>query len=108
MRSDPSVKQAWPSLVNEATLQEINISHLGKGKIIFKMPFLGDIFCSLEGMPFESSLLCHSLRKSSFGQSPLAMSAMQGECPFRIMGAQESRSQGVEIYGITFIYIYIS
>ena len=44
MRSDPSVKQAWPSLVNEATLQEINISHLGKGKIIFKMPFLGDIF----------------------------------------------------------------
>ena len=25
------------------TLQEINISHLGKGKIIFKMPFLGDM-----------------------------------------------------------------
>ena len=26
-----------------ATLQEINISHLGKRKIIFKMPFLGDM-----------------------------------------------------------------
>ena len=25
------------------TLQEINISHLGKRKIIFKMPFLGDM-----------------------------------------------------------------
>ena len=25
------------------TFQEINVSHLGKGKIIFKMPFLGDI-----------------------------------------------------------------
>ena len=25
------------------TFQEINISHLGKRKIIFKMPFLGDM-----------------------------------------------------------------
>ena len=31
------------------TLQGINISHLGKRKIIFKMPFLGDMFFSLEG-----------------------------------------------------------
>ena len=28
---------------NRFTLQEINISHLGKRKIIFKMPFLGDM-----------------------------------------------------------------
>jgi len=28
------------------TLQEINISHLGKWKIIFKMPFLGDMLVS--------------------------------------------------------------
>ena len=27
----------------ETTLQRINISHLGKRKIIFKMPFLGDM-----------------------------------------------------------------
>ena len=31
------------------TLQGINISHLVKRKIIFKMPFLGDMFSSLEG-----------------------------------------------------------
>ena len=28
---------------NKTTLQGINISHLGKRKIIFKMPFLGDM-----------------------------------------------------------------
>ena len=28
------------------TLQGINISHLGKRKIIFKMPFLGDMLVS--------------------------------------------------------------
>ena len=28
------------------TLQGINISHLGKRKIIFKMPFLGDMLAS--------------------------------------------------------------
>ena len=28
---------------NCSTLQGINISHLGKRKIIFKMPFLGDM-----------------------------------------------------------------
>ena len=31
------------------TLQGINISHLGKRKIIFKMPFLGGYVSSLEG-----------------------------------------------------------
>ena len=31
------------SLCQEDTLQGINISHLGKRKIIFKMPFLGDM-----------------------------------------------------------------
>ena len=32
------------------TLREINISHLGKRKIIFKMPFLGGYISSLEGI----------------------------------------------------------
>ena len=31
---------------NNTTLQGINISHLGKRKIIFKMPFLGDMLIS--------------------------------------------------------------
>jgi len=30
-------------MLNVITLQGINISHLGKRKIIFKMPFLGDM-----------------------------------------------------------------
>ena len=30
-------------LISRGTLQGINISHLGKRKIIFKMPFLGDM-----------------------------------------------------------------
>jgi len=34
---------------NNTTLQEINISHLGKRKIIFKMPFLGGYVNPLEG-----------------------------------------------------------
>ena len=32
------------------TLQEINISHLGKRKILFKMPFWGGFVSSLEGI----------------------------------------------------------
>ena len=32
--------------VNYFTLQGINISHLGKRKIIFKVPFLGDMLVS--------------------------------------------------------------
>ena len=32
----------FPKLIID-TLQQINISHLGKRKIIFKMPFLGDM-----------------------------------------------------------------
>ena len=36
----------------KTTLQGTNISHLGKRKIIFKMPFLGDMLVpSLEGIP---------------------------------------------------------
>ena len=35
-----------------STLQGINISHLGKRKIIFKMPFFGGYVSSLEGMHF--------------------------------------------------------
>jgi len=33
------------------TLQGINISHLGKRKIIFKMPFLGDMLVSWRVLP---------------------------------------------------------
>ena len=33
-----------------STLQGINISHLGKRNIIFKMPFLGRYVSSLEGI----------------------------------------------------------
>ena len=36
---------------NTNTLQEINISHLGKSKIIFKMPFFGGYASSQEGAP---------------------------------------------------------
>ena len=32
--------------IQDVTLQQINISHLGKRKIIFKMPFLGDMLVS--------------------------------------------------------------
>ena len=39
--SFPFISQ-FPSTQND-TLQEINISHLGKRKIIFKLPFLGDM-----------------------------------------------------------------
>ena len=37
------------------TLQGINISHLGKRKIIFKMPFLGGYVSSLEGNSYAVS-----------------------------------------------------
>ena len=36
------------------TLQGINISHLGKRKIIFKMPFLGDMLVSWRVSPWNS------------------------------------------------------
>ena len=39
------------------TLQGINISHLEKRKIIFKMPFLGAYVSSLEGMAPENGWL---------------------------------------------------
>ena len=38
-----SVLAAESKHIKTITLQGINISHLGKRKIIFKMPFLGDI-----------------------------------------------------------------
>ena len=41
------------------TLQEINISHLGKKKIIFKMPFLGGYVSFLEGK-IDSHELCNT------------------------------------------------
>ena len=42
-----SEKAEWRSKVTRPlTLQGINISHLGKRKIIFKMPFLGDMWVS--------------------------------------------------------------
>ena len=40
----PGGVEVMPSWIGPRdTLQEINISHLGKRKIIFKMPFLGDM-----------------------------------------------------------------
>ena len=36
--------------VSMYTYKGTNISHLGKGKIIFKMPFLGGYVSSLEGI----------------------------------------------------------
>ena len=43
------------SSVNETTLQGINISHLGKRKIIFKMPFLRDMLVPWRVTPWKSS-----------------------------------------------------
>ena len=50
--------QLWnPILIrfpgHETTLQGINISHLGKRKIIFKLPFFGRYVSSLEGTHFS-------------------------------------------------------
>ena len=39
----PLPQIGWSSKPLRITLQGINISHLGRRKIIFKMPFLGDI-----------------------------------------------------------------
>ena len=47
-----STLMGWSWLHPRVTLQGINISHLGKRKIIFKMPFLGFV-SSLEGSPFQ-------------------------------------------------------
>ena len=41
----PGVKKRW-EVMKVGTLQGINISHLGKRKIIFKMPFWGDMLVS--------------------------------------------------------------
>ena len=41
-----SIGKGLGSPKNGITLQGINISHLGKRKIIFKMPFLGDMLVS--------------------------------------------------------------
>ena len=43
-----------------STLQEINISHLGKRKIIFKMPFLGDML-----VPCRVHVTCGKNKKAS-------------------------------------------
>ena len=48
----------WRSLKNlrfrPATLEGINISHLGKRKIIFKMPFFGDMLVSWRVFPTKA------------------------------------------------------
>ena len=48
------------SRCTRATLQGINISHLGKRKIIFKMPFLGDML-----VPWRVRVLCCFFRNFS-------------------------------------------
>jgi len=45
------------------TLQGINISHLGKRKIIFKMPFLGDMLVSWRVYQLEKKLTQASSQK---------------------------------------------
>ena len=42
------------------TLQGINMSHLGKRKIIFKMPFLGDMLVSWRVCLFSQASFCKS------------------------------------------------
>ena len=44
-------------VMEKLTLQGINLSHLGKRKIIFKMPFLGGYVSSLEGTLFPTILV---------------------------------------------------
>jgi len=39
----PSKMNSTKTVTRKSTLQGINISHLGKRKIIFKMPFSGDM-----------------------------------------------------------------
>ena len=53
----PQHTQHIPSLPLSNTLQGINISHLRKRKIIFKMPFLGGYVSSLEGRSFQKETL---------------------------------------------------
>ena len=50
------------SMFEKGTLQGINISHLGKRKIIFKMPFLGDMLVpSRESFIFQASFFLHDI-----------------------------------------------
>ena len=61
--------QGNPLVRNETllrvTLQGINISHLGKRKIIFKMPFLGDVLVPWRVIPYLRTI---SLKKDFYKQ----------------------------------------
>ena len=62
------------------TLQGINISHLGKRKIIFKMPFLGDMLVSWR--VFTScciSIISKVWRFLKFGQKKQKISSFSGK-----------------------------
>ena len=49
------IMNIWQFFTENGTLQEINISHLGKRKIIFKMHFSGDML-----VPWRATFpLCH-------------------------------------------------
>jgi len=50
------------------TLQGINISHLGKRKIIFKMPFWGDMLVSWRVRSFDVGVqrIFENTRKTEF------------------------------------------
>ena len=54
------------SIFANATLQGINISHLGKRKIIFKMPFLGDMLVSWRVIVLLQLFLFLTNRYSNF------------------------------------------
>jgi len=53
------------------TLQEINISHLGKRKIIFKYASSGGYVNSLEGIPNEWFTFMAAVGKSSSFMDPM-------------------------------------
>ena len=55
-KNDPKIKNwvDWYTHLKTNTLQGINISHLGKRKIIFKMPFLGNMLVSWRVYPLKN------------------------------------------------------
>ena len=70
--------QGWFFFSGIYTLQGINISHLGKRKIIFKMPFLRDILIPwrvtvplVGAQPWILPLICSSFRRKNLSSFPL-------------------------------------
>ena len=66
------VKEAGEGWMNGSTLQGINISHLGKRKIIFKMPFLGDMLVPWRVLEVVTPqvIFCYFFTDSTVVKSP--------------------------------------